>query len=250
MDPVTIGLTAGAGALGFLGQHQANATNVRIAREQMKFQERMSGTAMQRHRKDLEAAGYNPMLGVGGPGASTPVGASARVENAPGAGITSGMGARRMVAELELLKEQAQKTRSEEQKVRTESARISQLFPYERAKLEQEGQLTAGHVQQLPYQTTILIREATRLLAVGREAEARTLLVQVEEQLKQLQRPEAEKMAAFWKSRAGTIQPYVSSARDVVGLGSQIATPLIIGRGARAIQQSSRSWLRGVEKSR
>lgn len=84
---------AGAAVGGFFSaqqqaqaQKEANATNMAIAdrqmafsaaqaKNQMEFQERMSGTAYQRQAADMRAAGINPVVGFGG-GASSPSGAS------------------------------------------------------------------------------------------------------------------------------------------------------------------------------
>ncbi len=69
-----------SGLFGRSGQSSANRSNLRIAREQMQFQERMSNTAYQRSADDLEKAGLNRILALGKP-ASSPPGASAKMEN-------------------------------------------------------------------------------------------------------------------------------------------------------------------------
>ena len=69
MDPVSAAIMGGAmlggSLLGAEGQRSANKANLQIAREQMKFQERMSNTAHQRAVKDMQAAGLNPLLAAG-----------------------------------------------------------------------------------------------------------------------------------------------------------------------------------------
>jgi len=78
MDP-TFGLGGLIGAgVSYFGQQQTNQMQAQMMQQQMQFQERMSSTAYQRSRKDMEAAGLNPMMMFGSGGAaSSPAGAPA-----------------------------------------------------------------------------------------------------------------------------------------------------------------------------
>jgi len=83
-----------------MGAKSQNEANSGMASDQMAFQERMSSTAHQREVKDLREAGLNPILSAtGGPGASTPAGATAENKNVLGEGVNSAMSTMRTMAD-------------------------------------------------------------------------------------------------------------------------------------------------------
>lgn len=138
-------LVSGGGSLlsaglGYLGQREANRTNVDIAnratmansmeaQKQRDFQKEMSNTSHQRQIADLESAGLNPLLSATG-GASSPSGAAGSaattsVENEIGAGITSAIEAKTMELAIKKQKQEITNMQAEKENIKSQTYRNS-----------------------------------------------------------------------------------------------------------------------------
>ena len=73
--------TAIGGIASAKGASDANEMQIEAAKDQMRFQKKMSNTAYQRAMKDMRKAGLNPILAGRLGGASSPAGAQPNIQN-------------------------------------------------------------------------------------------------------------------------------------------------------------------------
>lgn len=108
MDPLLVGgaVALGSGIISAVGQGKANRTNIKIAREQMGFQERMDNTKWQRTVADMERAGINPALAYSQGPRGAPSGAGTTVENDLGEGSSTALAAKTAYENWQLVKDQ------------------------------------------------------------------------------------------------------------------------------------------------
>lgn len=109
-------IAAGASVVGGLFQ---NSSAKREAERNRQFQERMSSTAAQRSVADYQAAGLNPALAYDRP-ASSPGGSQAQLEDVVGKGVSSGLAAKQLQAQLALTAAQTAKVHSEKALIDTD----------------------------------------------------------------------------------------------------------------------------------
>ena len=147
------------------GQQQANEDNMAIAQKQMDFQREMSNTAHQREVADLRAAGINPILtSTGGPGASTPPGASAEMKDAKTPAVNSAMKAIQVMSSAMLAKELADKAKEDTklaEQLKETSRTDSTLKAAQRGKTIREQDLVEAQTNSAHAATTN-IEEDTR----------------------------------------------------------------------------------------
>lgn len=219
-------LAGGQAIVGAIGQGKANKANRDEARRNRQFQERMSGTAFQRSKKDMLKAGLNPAMMYGSAGAaSSPSGAAAMSQQSVtkelGTGVASALQVKRLEAELKLLEAQTKKTKGEAM-----GAEVDGLMTLDRWQRlnDQGGRDTLGGEVTTPNPRTL-----QRLFEAEFDKTIDTATaVKINNILRRLQVPGGEASAQIWAEISKL--PPQARAGLVMMLGA-MGRPMPIGGG-------------------
>lgn len=217
--PAIIGGIASIGSalIGGEGQSQANEANAAEAQRNRDFQERMRGTQYQTAVEDMKKAGLNPALAYQQGGAGNLSGSTATHQNvaanataSAGEAIQAFQSMRKTAAEINMIEKQT--TGQDTQNQILLYKWMSDVLGYQVTK------------ETLPALMEKIRNEAKISTNTAREGEASAKITE-------LGIPEAQAMAAFYRSALGKFSPYVNSAAGVAGGIAKLFTRT--GKGVR-----------------
>lgn len=217
------------GVLGHSAQSNANKTNIRLAREQREWDKEMSSTAWQRAVQDMKAAGINPMLAVSQGPASTPSTSAATVipEDAAARGVTSAgskamlaLQAKQLESNIKLTDANAYKATQEGNTAAVTAKNAKDRQYWEMEKLQEEILEVMSRFKLADSQRE-QIEALIPLLAEAQRAgidltKAQTNSAAVAKQLAELQVPEAEVTAEWFRSAMGGGGRITNALKDIL----------------------------------
>lgn len=228
-----------AGAFSAYGQHLANQSNERIARENRQFQERMSSTAYERAMGDLERSGLNPMLAFSQGGASSPSGSTAQMGNVLGSAgetLNSALRAVQLKKQLQLYDSQIGKTNAEKDETVERKNWYAARTGNEIAGLGVASALTADYAAD---QSRLLTWRQRRAGAEYMTALERQGLTRAQRQLAEVQLKYAD-----WQNRMGLL---TSGSSALANLLNPLKL-LKFGRGGLSINPTTFIQTPGLQR--
>lgn len=184
--PIPLAFALGALATG--GAIWNNERNIKEARDNRRFQERMSNTAAQRSTADYRAAGLNPALAYDRT-ASSPSGTMGQISDPVGPGLNTAMRARELEASLDTARETQNNISANTAKTRIDAANA----------------LLDGNLMRQEF----IHRNITNPIEQSRGRAAA--------QLAALEIPAARNAAEFAR-RTGLLAPGIATARDAASI--------------------------------
>lgn len=197
-----------------------SVANVHSAREQMRFQERMSNTAHQRQVADMMKAGLNPQLSLKQGGSSTPPGARSDIDIGADKSVTSALQATQMRSQINLQQAQANQANSAAELSQAQARSVTDTLPHQVDKLKAEvGQVLAGtnvSKAQLDEIASRISKAAAEIKLIEQQTDTESARALREKALKTLWEGLREILESGDKSLRGNMPRLKEKASDLI----------------------------------